>query len=55
MGGNLVSKETKQTAKPATIPSQAISYNSRTFVGQGWKHCYRKAQEAKGKHKATVL
>lgn len=51
MGGNLGSKETKQTAKPTRITSQGISCNSHTFVGQGWKPCYGKAQEATGKHK----
>lgn len=51
MGGNLSSKATKQTTKPTRITSQGISYNCHTFVGQGWKHCYRKALEAHRKLK----
>lgn len=51
MGGNLGSKETKQTANPTRIPPQGISSNSHTFVGQGRKHPYGEAQEATGKHK----
>lgn len=55
MGGNLSSKETKQTTKPTRITSQGISYNCHTFVGQGWKHCYRTALEAYRKLKAAAL
>lgn len=55
MGGNLGSKETKQTTKPTRITSQIISSNCHTFVGQEWKHCYRKAVEAYRKLKAAAL
>lgn len=47
-------KKQKQTTKPTRITSQIISSNCHPFVGQEWKHCYRKTVEAYRKLKGAA-